>query len=243
MTPTERGTGDRRRGARMVSIGQAEEELFETFGSFAAREINLCEKVSTCLMALVQRNGPGPIRSDPSEELTPEQLRLGAMIGIAIRTIRAMRAALAVLSVGYEVEGGVYDRLLIELRGRMAQIADDASGEIARKWLQGQAPTRISRIWANPTMKSLYANLSTAVHADSRAFGPLVEPSVDTLLIGPRRSSMTRASLIAQSVVGYEVLATLSRESGITISGADELIGEIGEAVVALQAPLENAKP
>lgn len=203
----------------------------------------MCERAATYVMALIQRTGPGPIRSDPSDELTPEQLRLGAMLGIAIRTVRAMRAALAVLSVGYEVEGGVYDRLLIELRGRMAQVADDTTGETARRWLRGEAPTRISRIWPNSTLKNLYANLSSAVHADSRAFGPLVEPSVDTLVVGPRRTWLTRASLIAQSVVAYDVIATLSRETGITIDGVDELLVEIGEASAALQADVKKIDP
>lgn len=243
MTSSAGDDGDPRRGAVKVKLSEFEEEMFASFGSFAAKEINVCERTATYIAALIQRTGPGPIRTDPDTELTVQQLRLGAMTGIAIRTLRAMRAALAVLSIGYEVEGGVYDRLLIELRGRLAQVTEDSSGEAARQWLEGQAPTRINRLWANSTMRDLYAGLSRAVHADSRAFGPLVEPDLNTLFFGPRRTQMTRASLIAQSVVGYDVIAKLSQETGIVIDGVSELFVEIGEAALELGVDMDKLNP
>ena len=225
---------------KRVTLSEFEEEQFEAFGSFARTEINMCERAATYLVAAIQRCGPGPIRADPEEEVSVGQLRLGAMLGIAIRMVRAMRAALAVLSVGYEVEGGVYDRLLLELHGRMAQIADDASGEVAHRWLRGEAPSRIGRIWSNSTMRNLYANLSSTVHADSRIFGYLFESSVDALLIGPRRTHMTRVSMLAQSVVAYDAIVRLSRETGITIEGTDVLLTEIGHVSLALEADLDR---
>jgi hypothetical protein len=237
-----RSVEEDRSKAKKVTLSHFEQELFESFGSFAAKEIRMCERAATYVGAIIQRQGPGPIRSDPDEELNPKQLRLGAMLGIAIRTLRAMRASLAVLSVGYETEAAVYDRLLIELRGRMAQVANDPTGEMARRWLAGEAPTRISRLWSDETMKSLYASLSTAVHADSRTFGHLLEPSLDTIFIGPKRTALTRASLIAQCVVAYEIIVTLSKETDVKIEGIQDLLVEIAEASVALKADFENLR-
>jgi hypothetical protein len=149
------------------------------------------------------------------------------MMGIAVRTLRTIRASLAVLSVGYEIEESVYGRLLFELRGRLRQIAADATGQTAAKWLSGQSPSKVGRLAPDASARKLYAALSKVVHADAAVIGALPRLGDDTLLFGPSRTAHTRAVLANHAIIAYEIIRTISVEVGSVPQGTDELYAAI----------------
>lgn len=66
-------------------------------------------------------------------------VRAKALMYMGGLAVRAARAGIAVLRVGYEAEVLPYKRMLLELHSRAQRVVDDESGEYARQWLANRA--------------------------------------------------------------------------------------------------------
>jgi hypothetical protein len=225
----------------VMTLGAMEKMVLREFFSGAEVEVELCERVSTGLGVLIQEMGSAPIRSDRTQTPRPEEFQRSAVLFIATRTLRAIRASLAVLSVGYEVEAQVYDRLLFELRGRLRQVMRDSSGKTAQRWVEGESPTRVSRLASSDDERRIYAVLSQAVHADSNVAARLLDPERGSLMFGPRRTILTRLSLLGSAQIGNEVLEVLAGFAGRIPAAAIPVPQDLKRATAAFARDLEPA--
>lgn len=99
----------------------------------------------------------------------PEIRRIAVLVA-AIRAFRGIRAASAVISSGYAMEAEPYTRVLLELYVSARAVAEDASGEEARAWLEGARGRGIGRrVKEAMPDASVYGLLSQASHGDPRA--------------------------------------------------------------------------
>jgi hypothetical protein len=90
-----------------------------------------------------------------------------AMLFLGVMAHRATRAAIALAAIGYEPETLGLKRLLTEAHSRMKAILDDASGQYAREWLVGPAPSTPHRVVAKHADREMFDLYSRSAHADA----------------------------------------------------------------------------
>lgn len=155
-------------------------------------------------------------------------LQLYAQQVIGIRVFRTIRAAMAVLEIGYEPEARALDRILIELVAHRRAIQGDPSGEEARLWLEGKRGHGITGKVNAMQPKDLYANLSQEAHGDPRAMWRLYDEQSNSLMLGPQRRPLAaRASLLMYAGMACDQSKFIGALAGLTVSGLEELGREV----------------
>jgi hypothetical protein len=74
---------------------------------------------------------------------------------------------MALVATGYEPETLGLKRLLTETHSRMKAILEDTSGEHARQWLVGPAPSKPRRIVTKHADREIFDLYSRSAHADA----------------------------------------------------------------------------
>lgn len=144
-------------------------------------------------------------------------VRAKALMYTGVLAIRAARAGIAVLRVGYEAEVLPYKRMLMELHSRAQRVVDDESGEYARQWLANRAgkPARSLR----DVPERLWDVLSYSSHADARAVENFLavsrEDGTSLVVLPERRPDFSNGTL---SVMAGEV-----RDIAVMIASEHEL--------------------
>jgi hypothetical protein len=150
-----------------------------------------------------------------------------------IRAFRVIRAGMAILAAGYEVEADVMSRAMLELYVHTADAVHDPTGVVAETWLKGERGRGISgRVRkAMPDRPEVYGRLSQAAHGDPRALvgmsrhdegGPMIE-------WGPAQTPATARCLVGYSV-GARDMAVLVEEAFATrfgeVTALDHVLAE-----------------
>lgn len=157
---------------------------------------------------------------------TADRHRQRAITMLALRLFHAVRATMAVLGAGYEVEGRAMARLMVESRARLLEVATDASDETARRWLERNPRTKIiEAIQASaPDLdpeeaKHLYGGISQDSHADvggiMRSLTTVDEDLSALITWGPRRTVATQRSLLLCAVFAAEAATLLASEANV----------------------------
>jgi hypothetical protein len=159
--------------------------------------------------------------------------RAKALMYLGVLGVRATRAAMAVLSVGYEAESMTYKRTLMEVHSRVRLVAADQSGEYARQWLQGQAG-KPGKAVGSFSPDDFWAMLSHSSHADHRAvenFLAISQPDGTTqLLTRPeRRAEVTNATLATFAGETRDIANVIAEEHELEIPR----LAELDEAIAA----------
>jgi hypothetical protein len=101
-----------------------------------------------------------------------------ALLFLGVMAHRATRAAMALAATGYEPETLGLKRLLTEAHSRMKAILEDDSGEHARQWLVGPAPSTPHRLVAKHADREMFDLYSRSAHADAEGIKRwLLQPS------------------------------------------------------------------
>lgn len=74
---------------------------------------------------------------------------------------------MALVAVGYEPEALGLKRLLTEVHSRMKAILEDESGQHAREWLIGPAPSTPRRLVGKHADQEMFDLCSQSAHADA----------------------------------------------------------------------------
>ena len=153
-------------------------------------------------------------KTDPE----PAQLRLHALWFMAIIALRALRAAMHVISAGYEDQAVGYQRLIDELHNRAQRVRQDASGVYARKWLSGRGLDKGAKLAG----QGFWEFLSGPVHANARAVLDWIaipqEDGSAKIVIGPeRRVEVANAGLTYMAGEGRDLANMLALEAGIAV--------------------------
>jgi hypothetical protein len=155
-------------------------------------------------------------------------LQLYAQQVIGIRVFRTIRAAMAVLEVGYEPEARALDRILVELIAHRRTIQGDPSGEEARLWLEGKRSRGITAKINAMQPKDLYASLCQEAHGDPRAVWRLCDEQSNSLMLGPQRRPLAaRSSLLMYAGTACDQTKLVAALASFRISGLEELVEQV----------------
>lgn|GEM_PF-5947970 len=222
---------------RGVLLRDDEAELREAFSRYPEHEA--ADWATQTLAVVIKRAGDSGWANR-----SPADFRRRAIVLLAIRVLRAARAGMAVHAAGWEVEGRALDRLLIENRARLIQVAEDDSDETGRLWLERRLHEKRSITSAlkasapeiDPSlMGDLYHRLSQDAHADvGGILGSLLAAGDDSgaaeVTWGPRHTIAARQSLVLFASLAAETATFLAIEADVEHPDRDALARRIGEA-------------
>lgn len=180
--------------------------------------LELADDVTHLLVKVAQQINIDARDTDPR----PAQLRLHALWFMAIIALRASRAAMHALSVGYEDQAVGYQRLIDELHNRTQKVRADASGEYARHWLAGRGLDKGAKLAG----QDFWEFLSGPVHANARAVLDWLaisqEDGSTKIVLGPeRRPEVANAALAYIAGEGRDIASMLALEAGVTLDLRD----------------------
>jgi hypothetical protein len=174
--------------AELVDVAREEDDLSREFEALPERALG--EVASTALAVVLVRCGGhrAPLGS-------ADRWRETATTVAAVRGFRAVRAGMAMLAAGYELEARAMTRMLTELLVHAQAAVEDPSGEEAHAWMGGQREHGISaRVRAKtPNSPDTYKTLSRAAHGDPKGLQALMtaDGDADVLDWRPSRSPHT----------------------------------------------------
>lgn len=205
-------------------------------------ELGLVDDASSLLLAVMlqvdQRTGTVDLDRAGVPSGDVDTLRLLAQQYIGIRAFRVIRAARAVLSVGYEAEARAHDRILVELQAHRVAIMEDETGKAALDWFKGKLGKGISGRVGQLGSKDLYANLSTDSHGDPAPVARLTDET-NTVSINPTRGIASRASLWLYAGFARDQAVVIAASADIGLSG----IEDFDNALRRLQESLAEDAP
>jgi hypothetical protein len=194
-------------------LAERERELLRTARSELAA-LALADEVSRLLAKLVQR-----VTIDATQEdRSPEDFRRHALWFMAIIVLRALRAAMQVLSVGYDDQSLGYQRLIDELHNRAQKVREDKSGEYARQWLDGRSLGKGAKLAG----QEFWEFLSRPVHGNARAVLDWLAITQDDgsakVVIGPeRRPEVTNAALTYMASEARDIANLLAIQNAMKL--------------------------
>lgn len=172
----------------------------------------------------------GPRKYEGPADQAGATLRLYAYLVMGVRIFRTIRAAMAVLSIGYEPEARALDRILVELMAHRRAIIDDPSGEEAHAWLAGKRERGIAAKVRTMAPRELYENMSQEAHGDPRAVWSLYDHRSEAIIVGPQRKPFAaRASLLMHAGLAIDQLRLIVAGANLEAEG----VGELAERVRA----------
>lgn len=196
------------------------------------RERELRESAPTDLPALalaedatqVLIDAIGKVSIDPSTDREPsgDELRLQALWFMAIIGARALRAAMAVIAVGYEDQAVGFQRLLDELHNRAQRVRKDESGEYAKEWLAGRSLDKGAKLAG----QDFWEFMSGPVHANVRAVLDWLAISKEdgsaAVVVGPeRRPEVANPTLTYMSGGARDLTSMLALQAEIDLDLSD----------------------
>jgi len=172
-------------------------------------------------------------------------VRAKALLYMGVLAVRAARAAIAVLRVGYEAEVLPYKRMLLELHSRAQRVADDHSGEYARQWLANRAGTPARSLREVPD--GLWDVLSNASHADARAVENFLAVSradgTSLVVLPERRPVFSNGTLATMAGEIRDIAVILAREHDLQVPDAAQLDALVRWALYTHLGDDENDDP
>jgi hypothetical protein len=203
------------------------EEALRTRALEELPELALADKTTRLLCDLIQRTPVDATKMNP----TASELQHHALWLMAISGHRTLRAAMHVLSVGYEDQAAGYQRVIDELWSRAQKVRSDASGSYASRWVEGKPPGKAAKL----TEQDVWEFWSKTQHADPDAVRnwvavPQEDGSVKIILGPERRPDITRGTLTLMIVQVRDLAGMLAAQTGAAVPGLDALTAEIDEA-------------
>jgi hypothetical protein len=215
------------------STFERERELADSFGDDVGDELHLHDCACALLVRVAERIGPItaelPASADgkvPKKGPDTPKLILAAQNLIGARALRAIRAARADLSVGYEFEAQAQGRVLFELLDQREAVAKDDTGVTAWNVLHDRRSFKSRKVSA--AGQELYANLSDDSHGSVATIKRLME--LEGGSIAPTRTHRTRATLLANASFALDQAALIAALAPDKVTlGAG--VNEIGQGI------------
>jgi hypothetical protein len=184
-------------------------EQLETLGLFGR---------ATTLLGTVLEGLDVPFHPNPA----PEVHFRSAILNLCVLALRSARAAAILIRSGYEAEAHGLKRRVSEAHARVGAIVDDSTGEHARQWLQGPAPSTPRRIAGKYGSLGVFDLYSESAHAtmdgllswvafelsDGRKavpFSPMRDPQIANAMLVELAFECRDFAMIAGRAFGREV--------------------------------------
>lgn len=141
-------------------------------------------------------------------------LRETAALAAGIRAFRMIRAGLAAVASGYELEADAAIRVVLELFVGVKPALADPTGEEARRWLTRGQRSRVGQRIDATGGEDAYASLSRVAHGDPRAVLRLSVETKEGAAIewGPGRTTRT-PRILNHYAIGARDFAVLISET------------------------------
>jgi hypothetical protein len=181
-------------------------------------------------MSVEKRTGKVDVGGEDGETVVGGDigaLHLHAQFFIGVRGLGTIRAGRAVLAAGYEPEARSHARVLVELQAHRQAILDDDTGTEALAWLQRKRLWGIGKRVSKIGPKELYRNLSSDSHGDPLPVERLFDPLADALMVSPRHTAGTRATLWLYAGFARDQAVLTAGLAGMTLGGVDQLDAEL----------------
>jgi hypothetical protein len=179
-----------------------------TFSDAESRNLDAAEEVlealdvallATDILAEVLRGFI--IAAVDAGEATPGYYTRSAIFLLSVIGVRTARACVLVISAGYWAEAHGLKRRLSEVHARTEAVANDPSGEHARRWLQGKGPSTPHKVvgkWGSADLWTIYG---WGAHADpASVLQWLSEPAEDVRhgirVLPEHHETMSNAALV-----------------------------------------------
>ncbi len=223
-----------------MAIDEHERRLQRLAGEVPERA--LADRATTALALVIERSAQ---RNRP-ESGSPDSFDLHGLMGIAVLTFRASRAAMAVIATGYESEANRHLRSVVELNAPRKAMEGDTTGAEARAWLEGR---RGGRITAGPGRWHYQGPLRRAVRGRPwRSSGHLPAPHAEgrrraRSQLGPHRGMLSR--LLLHQFAFYSLLAAmaLGASAGVDVPLAQQLHRDLATAAAQLKRLVPGTAP
>jgi hypothetical protein len=181
--------------------------------------IVLANDVGDLMTEVIKSVSLPPIVDAQDESTDPERTRLIALYFMTIFGFRAIRAAIAVMSVGYTEQAVSHNRLLDELHNRAQKISEDKSGDLARQWLDGRWNPKGAKLAG----RDLWDMMSAPAHAGVRGILDWIavsqEDGTTGMVVGPeQRPEVANAMLAYMMGEGRDLAVMLAKANGKTLS-------------------------
>lgn len=223
------------------AIGNVEQKLIGSFEQDVGTELEVADiaasALATVLISIGERTGN--IDVDEDGTLTGGDvhvLQLFALQLMGARAFRVMRAARASLACGYEAESRAHDRIIIELNEHRRAILADPSGAEAKAWMEGTRGRGIGERVTRQAPEGMYLNLSMDSHGDPQPLARLLDPEMGAMLLEPKRTPATRASLLMHAGFARDQAVAIATFAGVELNGIDGLDAAIRAASAKLDA-------
>jgi hypothetical protein len=177
--------------------------------------LTLADDVGHLMAEVIQSVSLPPLEGSEDDSTDPERARLLALYFMTIFGFRAIRAAIAILRVGYSEQAVGHNRLLDELHGRAQKIHEDASGDLARQWLDGRWNPKGAKLAG----RDMWDMMSAPAHAGVRGVLDWIAVSNDdgttSMVVGPEaRPEVGNAMLAYMAGEGRDLALMLAKSAG-----------------------------
>jgi hypothetical protein len=223
-------------------VVRVERCLEQSFVTDVGLELELVDRAMVFLASAMASVDPRPTLT-PDEVAAPNSgdvqgVMLFALQAMGARAMRVIRAARASLASGYEAESFGHDRILLELRTHRNALLTDPTGKEAWAWLEAESGRGIGKRVSESAPDGLYPLLSQFAHGDARPLGRIANYETRTLRLAPKRTGMTRTSLIFHASFAADQALLIAGFTGIKLIGHTDL----KKAVVTRRKELEIAE-
>jgi hypothetical protein len=208
-------------------VVRVERCLEKNFVTDVGLELELVDRAMVLLAGAMSSVDPRPTFT--RDEVTApnsgdvQSVMLFALQAMGARAFRVIRAARASLASGYEAESFGHDRILIELRTHRNALLADPTGKEAWAWLEAESGRGIGKRVSESAPDGLYPLLSQFTHGDARPLGHIANYEMRTLRLAPKRTGMTRTSLIFHASFAADQALLIAAFTGFKLIGHSDL--------------------
>jgi len=205
----------------------------------AVRDLNFLKlaRLAAATLADALARVPAPETTEPLAASAYRQL---AALQLGALAVRSTLGLAVLVSNGYEVEAHGLKRRLSEVFNRAQLVADDPSGEQARRWLEGRDAGTHGRVAQKVGALDSWQFLSVSTHADSGGIAFISSPPGWNLAYANERVINLKPHRFPRHA--NRLLFDAAFESGAILGLLAEVFGAVVEVPPALSQGLLAAK-
>jgi len=224
----------------LASTLRVESRYAETLEADLGQDLRLVDRAAALLLTMILHAAREEVTftitigSDDALSGDIGHLLLHTHVFIGIRGWRAMRAARAVIAVGYEGEARAYDRIIVELMAHRHAILEDHTGAEALAWLRGERGHGISKRVKRIAPDDLYKNVSHDSHGDPVAVRRLMDIEANGLMLSSKRTPASRASLLMHAAFARDQAVVVAQLARLELPALTDLDANLRDRKAAL---------
>lgn len=194
--------------------------------------LDMFRRASTTLGAVLE-GVDVPFHARPAP---PEIDLQSAILNLCVLALRSSRAASVLIRTGYEAEAHGLMRRVAEAHARVGAVVSDKTGQHAREWLAGSAPStprKIARMYGNLEFFDMYSESTHASMTGLRTWVAIELPDGRQMMpIAPTRDpALANAMLVELSIELHDFAMIAGLAFARKALGLDSLDADLLDAL------------